>query len=68
MSEISAKNDIIEADFLDNYRNLTLKSRSALDFYVQFCQSEVLILLDDDITVQYITFFERKFGRCLKRG
>ena len=53
---------------MDSYRNLTLKSRSALEFYIRHCQSEILILLDDDILIRHLSFFERKFGKNLTKA
>ena len=52
--EVERYTDIIEANFIDSYYNLTLKSLGAISFYVEKCQnSDTLLLLDDDINFKY---------------
>ena len=55
--------DIIEVNFADTYRNLTLKTRSALDFYVKNCKSDLMVILDDDVLITNDAIFKPKFGR-----
>lgn len=44
--------DIVQADYLDTYRNLSLKAVSALKWIVEFCpQAPYLLKLDDDMFV-----------------
>lgn len=45
-------NDIVQQDFLDSYRNLTLKSIMALDWVVKHCPNAKYVLkTDDDVIV-----------------
>ena len=50
--------DLIESNFKDTYYNLTLKSRSALNFFTQNCKrSSLLVLLDDDVVIKHKELF-----------
>ena len=53
-AEFAVNTDLIESNFIDTYYNLTLKSRSALNFFTQKCQnSKLLVLLDDDVIIKH---------------
>ena len=44
--------DIIQSDFLDNYRNLTLKSFMAIRWVYKYChQAKFVLKTDDDVIV-----------------
>ena len=55
-------NDIIFGNFIDTYNNLTLKSRSALSFFLDRCKSKNLFLIDDDVLIKYPAIFNNNFG------
>ena len=57
--EVAMNSDVIEANFIDTYYNLTLKSRSALNYFVGNCRnSSLLVLLDDDVFVKRTSVFK----------
>ena len=56
--EFSSKRDIIFGNFVDSYNNLTMKSRSALSFYLDRCKSDLLFLIDDDALIKYPAIFK----------
>ena len=52
--EVDKFSDLIESNFVDTYYNLTMKSLGAIDFFLKQCgQSNMLMLLDDDVTIKY---------------
>ena len=51
--EFTSHGDIILGNFVDTYQNLTLKSLSALNFFLDVCPStKLLYLIDDDVEFQ----------------
>lgn len=50
--ESSIYNDIVQADFIDSYRNLTYKGITALKWITEYCKNvDYVLKLDDDIVV-----------------
>ena len=58
-------NDILQLDFVDTYKNLTIKSMAALEWMDRRCRSDFLLLMDDDslIVIPRIVRGLRKFPR-----
>ena len=49
--------DIVQADFEDSYRNLTLKSLTCLDWVINYCPSAQLVLtLCNDMAYRFKYF------------
>ena len=49
--------DIVQANFDDNYRNLTLKSLTCLDWVINYCPSAQLVLtLCNDMAYRFKYF------------
>ena len=52
--ESSQFGDIVQSNFLDTYRNLTLKHLTALNWTIKYCaQVKSILKVDDDIFVNY---------------
>jgi hypothetical protein len=52
LMEQSVYNDIVKADFLDTYRNLSHKGMMAMKWIAEFCpHAEFIMKVDDDIVV-----------------
>ena len=63
LADFTSNWDIIKANFVDTYDNLTLKSRSALTFFSSRCQnSNLLVLLDDDVVIKKARVFQEILG------
>ena len=57
MSELNQHNDIIQGDFVDDYKNLTLKSLLGLKYVIEACPSTPFLLKSDDdmiINIPYL--------------
>lgn len=65
-AESEQHNDIIQADFLDSYQNLTYKSIFSLKWAEEFCASANFVLkVDDDVYINIFTLateIEGRFG------
>lgn len=58
-NEFRIHGDIIQGNFLENYRNLTLKHLMGYNWISRFCSSvEYVVKMDDDITINYYKLFE----------
>jgi uncharacterized protein YxeA len=52
LEEMSLYSDIIQANFQDTYRNLTLKTFAALEWTIRYCsKAEYLLKTDDDMFI-----------------
>lgn len=61
--EVAVYGDIVQMDFVDNYRNLTLKTYSILKYSVEMCpQAHYTFKTDDDCYVNIRKFILR-FGK-----
>ena len=57
-------NDIVQIDFLDTYRNLTLKAVSVLNWLKLYCaKSTYFLKADDDVIVNIFTFQRRYLNK-----
>ena len=53
-SEMRLERDIIIANFIDTYANLTMKTLGALSFYIDYYPDvEILLTIDDDVTLSF---------------
>ena len=51
LQESKEHHDVIQGDFMDDYRNMTLKSLFGLRYFADFCQARYLLKSDDDMFV-----------------
>ena len=67
LRESESKNDILQGDFIDDYRNMTYKNLMGLAWVSQYCPKTTFVFkVDDDIfvnifkTIDYMIFSEKK--------
>ncbi|GAB1601605.1 beta-1,3-galactosyltransferase 5-like [Argonauta hians] len=60
-------NDILLFDFVDSYKNLTLKSISTINWIYQFCpQAKYILKADDDIFINVFILIEKFISQIWK--
>ncbi|XP_074661292.1 beta-1,3-galactosyltransferase 4-like [Tubulanus polymorphus] len=58
--EISGHGDIVQASFVDSYRNMTLKALTAMSWVEKYChQVEYIVKLDDDVYLNVPRLLEK---------
>jgi len=64
--EISENHDVVREDFLDSYKNLTLKTLAGIKWADQYCaQAEFVMKTDDDMFINLdniLEYLNREFG------
>ena len=64
--EIAENNDVVREDFLDTYKNLTLKTLAGIKWADQYCsQADFVMKTDDDMYVNLdniMAYLHREFG------
>ena len=69
--EMKRFNDFIIGDFIDSYRNITLKTFSAYKYFSEYCsnnENRVILIHDDDILMNEINFSSFLVNNLGKQG
>ena len=69
--EMKRFNDFIIGDFIDSYRNITLKTFSAYKYVSEYCsnnENRVILIHDDDILIHEINFNSFLVNNLGKQG
>ena len=59
LKEMNRFNDFIIGDFIDSYKNLTLKTFSGYKYVSEYCsnnENKLILMHDDDILVNEVNF------------
>lgn len=69
--EMKRFNDFIIGDFIDSYKNITLKTFSAYKYVSEYCSNNgnrVILIHDDDILINEINFNSFLLNNLGKQG
>lgn len=67
LNESMTHEDIVQTDFLDTYRNLTLKSVSMLRWVSEFCQNASYVVKVDDDCFLNVPFLVKELAKTGKK-